>query len=239
MILADRLLQVFHWPISHPIRLVLPLMIVLSLVLHLVGVYLVRAQTPVRAVSLPPLPGKVAVIPAADSALLAARDPSWLQPGRYRDRLLPPPRADRPLRALQPTLPPLVPAPVESVSETWIPALPPLAVQARLEPRGVTVAPELNTVTARFDTAGPEVTEDVLGRLRAAAPPNPPASPTELLVVLDASGETRHVWLLRSCGDPGLDTSAIRAVQLSRFGPGAAAYRGILRIVWGLGENSP
>lgn len=236
MILADRLLQVFHWPVSHPIRLLLPVMLLLSLVLHAAGIYLVRATAPARATSLPPLPGRVSIISAADSALLAARDPSWLQPGRFRDRLLPEPRVERPPRALQPALPPLVAAPPEVAGGTWVPALPPLAVQARLEPRGEAgPAPVLATVTARFDTAGPAVTEDFLGRLRAAAPPRPPALPTELLVVLDASGEARHVWLLRSCGEPALDTAAIRAVQLSRFGPTEAGHRGILRVVWGTG----
>ena len=240
MILADRLLQVFHWPVSHPIRLVLPAMLFLSFVLHAAGIYLLRASSPVRATSLPPLPGKVSVIPASDSALLAARDPSWLQPGRFRDRLLPVPRVERPPRALQPELPPLVAAPTESVSDTWVPALPPLAVRARPEPRGEAgPAPELAGVTARFDAAGPEVTEDFLVRLRAAVPALPPGLPTELLVVLDASGEAKHVWLLRSCGDPAADTAAIRAVQLSRFGPTETGHRGILRVVWGLGGVAP
>lgn len=240
MILADRLLQVFHWPVSHPIRLLLPAMILASLVLHVAGIYLLRAAVPTRSTSLPPLPGKVSVIPAADSVLLAARDPSWLQPGRFRDRMLPIPPVERPLRALRPELPPLVAAPVETVSDPWVPALPPLSVAARFEPRDATVAaPELARVTARFEVAGVEVTEDFLGRLRAAAPERPPGLPTELLVVLDASGEARHVWLLRSCGDPALDTAAVRAVQLSRFGPTEAGHRGILRVVWGTGRGTP
>ncbi len=239
MILADRLLQVFHWPVSHPIRLLLPAMILVSLVLHVAGIYLVRASVPARATSLPPLPGKVSVIPAADSVLLAARDPSWLQPGRFRDRMLPIPSVQRPPRALQPELPPLVVAPAESVSDTWVPALPPLSVKARLEARGEAApVPELASVTARFDPVGPEVTEDFLVRLRAAVPERPPGLPTELLVVLDASGEARHVWLLRSCGEPALDTAAIRSVQLSRFGPKENGHRGILRVVWGTGGAS-
>ena len=78
MILTDRLLQVFHWPAVHQIRLVLPAMILVSILVHAAGLYLVRAKTPVRAVTLPPLPGKVTIISAEDSVLLAARDPSWL-----------------------------------------------------------------------------------------------------------------------------------------------------------------
>jgi TonB family protein len=62
--------------------------------------------------------------------------------------------------------------------------------------------------------------------------------PTELLVVLDASGEARHVWLVRSCGDPALDAAARRAVQLSRFGPSENGYRGVLRVVWGAGRKA-
>jgi hypothetical protein len=239
MILADRLLQVFHWPAVHQIRLVLPAMILLSLLVHGAGLYLVRAHAPARGVTLPPLPGKVTIVPAEDSMLLAARDPSWLQPGRFRDRLLPPPQVERPLRALQPELPPLAPVPAEPMPERWVPALPPLAVQPRFEPRVAAPAPLLAPVTARFEADGPEVTNDVITRLRDAAPAQPPGLPTELLVVLDPSGEARHVWLVRSCGDPALDAAARRAVQLSRFGPSEKVYRGILRVVWGTGEKLP
>ena len=171
--------------------------------------------------------------------LLAARDPSWLQPVRFRDRLLPPPQVERPLRALQPELPPLAPVPAEPMPERWVPALPPLAVQPRFEPRVAAPAPLLAPVTARFEADGPEVTNDVITRLRDAAPAQPPGLPTELLVVLDPSGEARHVWLVRSCGDPALDAAARRAVQLSRFGPSEKVYRGILRVVWGTGEKLP
>jgi hypothetical protein len=239
MILADRLLQVFHWPAVHQIRLVLPAMILLSLLVHGAGLYLVRAHAPARGVTLPPLPGKVTIVPAEDSMLLAARDPSWLQPGRFRDRLLPPPQVERPLRALQPEFPLLAPVPAEPMPERWVPALPPLAVQPRFEPRVAAPAPLLAPVTARFEADGPEVTNDVITRLRDAAPAQPPGLPTELLVVLDPSGEARHVWLVRSCGDPALDAAARRAVQLSRFGPSEKVYRGILRVVWGTGEKLP
>ena len=236
MNLTDRLLHVFHWPGGHPIRLLLPAMILLSLVLHAAGIYLVRVQASSRGVNLPSLPGKVTILAAADSVVLAARDPSWLQPGRFRDELLPLPRVIRPWRALQPDLPPLVATPAQVPAENWVPALPPLSVQARFEPRGGTGSvPALAPVTARFDGAGPEVTEDVLGRLRAAAPPQPPGLSTELLIVLDGSGEARHVWLVRSCGDAALDAAAVRAVQLSRFGPSDNGYRGMLRVVWGTG----
>jgi hypothetical protein len=238
MILADRLLQVFHWPAVHQIRLVLPAMILVSILVHAAGLYLVRAKTPARAVKLPPLPGKVTIIPAADSVLLAARDPSWLQPGRFRDRVLPPPQVQRPSRALQPELPPLAQVPPQPLPEKWVPALPPLAVQSRFEPRATTSAPLLAPVTARFDEGGPEVTSDVLVRLADTAPAQPPGLPTELLVVLDASGEARHVWLVRSCGDPALDAAARRAVQLSRFGSSGDGYRGVLRIVWGAAQKA-
>jgi hypothetical protein len=153
--------------------------------------------------------------------------------------LLPPPQVERPLRALQPELPPLAPVPAEPMPERWVSALPPLAVQPRFEPRVAAPAPLLAPVTARFEADGPEVTNDVITRLRDAAPAQPPGLPTELLVVLDPSGEARHVWLVRSCGDPALDAAARRAVQLSRFGPSEKVYRGILRVVWGTGAKSP
>ncbi len=233
MILAERLLHVFHWPASYPIRLLLPGMILFSVLLHVAGLYVLRAKAPAPGVVLPPLPGKVTVVSAGESVLLAARDPSWLQPGRYRDLILPVPRAERPRRALQPALPVLEPAPPEVWPGVWVPALPPLAVQPRFEPRAAVLPPGLAPVSARFESGGPEVTPDVLGRLKAATSAQLPGLPTELFLVLDAAGEARHVWLVRSCGDPALDTAAIRAVQLSRFGPSEAGYRGMFRVVWG------
>lgn len=234
MILAERLAHVFHWPTTYPIRLLLPAMLVVSLLLHAAGIYLVRTEAAPRGVALPPRPVKITIVPDGPaSVLLAARDPSWLDPGRYRDRLLPPPRWQRPPRALQPEIPALVSAPPRAEDETWISALPPLAVRARLEPSTAASAPGLAPVTARFDAEGPEVTEEVLARLRAAAPAGAaPGLPTELLVVLDAAGAARHVWLLRSCGVPALDSAAQRAVQLSRFGASTGGHRGVLRVVW-------
>lgn len=238
MIRADNLLQVFHWPASYPIRLLLPAMLVVSLLVHGAGIYLLRASMPMRGVPLPPLPGKVALIPAGDSVLLAARDPSWLQPGRFRDRMLPLPAVKRPLRALQPELPALVPAPAEELPGTWVPMLPPLSVRPLFEARGSRSVPLLAPVTARFEDGGPELTDDVLGRLRAATTAQPPGLPTELFVVLRASGEARHVWLVRSCGDAALDAAAMRAVQLSRFGAAEGGYRGVLRVIWGTGGGA-
>jgi hypothetical protein len=97
----------------------------------------------------------------------------------------------------------------------------------------------LAPLSARFNDGGPEVTPDVLARLRTAAPAELPGAPTELLVVLDASGAARHVWVLRSCGVPAVDLSARRAVQLGRFGSSPEGYRGILRIHWGRAEAGP
>jgi hypothetical protein len=230
MILTDRLLHVFHWPSGYPIRLALPAMMILSVILHVVAMYAVRSPSTGRSDLLPPPPAKITFIPA---------DPSWLQPGRYRDQLLPPPRPGRPLRALRPELPPLVPAPPTAVPEVWVPALPPLAVRPWLEDRAQPPSVEMAPVSARLEPAGPAVTEDLLARLRAVAPPQPPGLPVELLVAFNANGEARHVWVLRSCGVPALDLAAQRAVQRSRFGPTGADYQGTLRIVWGPGEVAP
>jgi hypothetical protein len=242
MILGDRLLHVFHWPAGYPIRLVLPGMLLLSILLHGAGLYLVRSSTPMRAVSLPPAPAKLTILPAGSAGVgnlvLATRDPSWLQPGRYRDLMLPMPRRAMTPRALQSPLPPLVAAPEPSVAETWVPALPPLSVQPWLVSRGeVSPAPVLAGVSVRFDPPGPAITEEAMGRLRAAVPKQPPGLPTEFLVVLDASGEARHLWLLRSSGVPSLDVAAQLAIQRSRFGSSAQGYRGVLRIIWGPGEG--
>jgi TonB family protein len=241
MILADRLLHVFHWPATHQIRLVLPAMLITSIMLHAAGFYLLQARTPAGGPALPPLPAKLKLWAetGSGSLLIAARDPAWIEPGRQRDRLLPMPSLAKPWRALQPEPPTLVPAPSPTAPPVWVPALPPLAVQPRLEPRAVPTAPALEGLIVRFDGDGPEITADLLGRLRTAAPAQPPGAATELLVVLDAAGEARHVWLLRSSGDAALDAAAQRAVQRSRFGPSESLYRGVLRIIWAPAGTTP
>ena len=238
MILADRLLQVFHWPTGYPIRLVLPAMLLLSVILHGAGLYLVRSTPPMQMATLPPAPARLTILPSgmagAENMVLAGRDPSWLQPGRYRDRFLPIPQRAMSPRALEAPLPALAPAPEQPAPEIWVPSLPPLSAKPLMKSRcEAASAPELARVAARFDPAGPAVTDEVLGRLRAAVPKQPPGLPTEFFVVLDAAGEARHLWLLRSCGVPVLDVAAQLAVQRSRFGPSEAGYRGVLRIVWG------
>lgn len=241
MIVPDRFLHIFHWPSSYPIRLVLPAMLLLSLALHAAALYLVRADTPSRGVPLSPLPAKIAIFPADNApALLGARDPSWLEPGRFRDLLMPEPRPPRPLRALQPGLPELVPTPAPVLAQQWVPNVPPLAARPWISRAGGGSAPAvLQPVTARFAEGGPAVTDDLLGRLRAAAPAEPPGLPTELLVAVGAGGEARHVWLLRGCGVSSLDLAAQLAVQRSRFGPSEQGYRGVLRVIWGAREVSP
>jgi hypothetical protein len=238
MILGERLQHIFHWPAGYPIRLVLPGMLLLSIVLHGVGLYLVRSATPIREVSLPPAPAKLTILPAdlagVANLVLATRDPSWLQPGRYRDLMIPTPRHALTPRALQSPLPPLVSAPEPSVAEAWVPALPPLSVQPWLVSRGeLSPAPALAGVSVRFDPPGPTVTEEAIGRLRAVVPKQPPGLPTEFLVVLDSAGEARHMWLLRNSGLPSLDVAAQLAIQRSRFGSSSQGYRGVLRIIWG------
>lgn len=239
MILPDRLLHIFHWPGNYPIRLMLPAMIAASLLLHAGALYLVRAAPSARGISLSPAQAKLTVFPAGQgSVLLAASDPSWLEPGRWRDRLIPVPRAPREVHALEPKLPGLVQAPAPASAADWVPSVPPLSAKAWIEPGGGrTPPPVLNPVTARFAGDGPAVTADLFGRLHASAPSDPPGLPTELLVVLDAAGEARHVWLVRSCGVPPLDLAAQLAVQRSRFGLSERGFRGILRVVWGSSES--
>lgn len=234
MILAERLLQVFHWPAHYQIRLLLPGMVLLSVALHAAGLYLVRTTPPAREVALPPLPVHVSLLSgeAGAGVLLEARDPAWVEPGRMRDRLLPVPRPERKWSALQPALPGLEPSPADASPESWTPALPPLAQESFLEPRVRSSLPEVAPLSVRFDEGGPEVTADVMARLKLAAPARPPGAPTELLLVLDGSGVARHVWIVKSCGVPAVDAAARRAVQLARFGVSPEGYRGILRVNW-------
>lgn len=247
MTLSDRLLHVFHWPGGHPIRLMLPAMILVSLLLHAAGLYVFRAPVPTRTGALPPLPASLTVLPGgtvgpagAKSVLLAARDPSWMHPGRYRDRLLPPPRPARMTDSMSPALPGLLEAPAPSPSRAWLPSLPPLSARPLLgEEAKSPAAPSLAPLTARFDPAGPAVPAELLERLRDATPVPPPGQPLEVVVRLDASGEARHAWLLRSSGVPAFDLAAQRAVLRARFGPAGGGYQGVLRVVFGGGGGAP
>lgn len=239
MILPERLLHVFHWPATYQIRLVLPLMLVVSLLLHAIGLYFMRAQPVSARAALPPLPMKLGLwADAASSVLLQTRDPAWIEPGRLNEwpgsvLVISPPS-----RALHPALPELVPAPERVVEKKWVPALPPVAEHPVLIEKLPPPLPEWQGLAARFDGGGPEVTTEVMGRLQAVAPQILPAGATELMVSLDAAGQVRHVWLLRGSGDTALDAAAMRAVQRSRFGSRAEGFEGILRIVWAPGGAS-
>lgn len=240
--LADRLLHVFHWPVAHPIRLLLPGMVLLSLLAHLLVAQLVKVASPSRP-GLAPWPAKITIFPGSaeeGALLLAARDPSWLEPGRFRDRMLPPPKAVRRELALRPDLPPLLPAPREAVTDQWVPALPPVASKPLFVQRGPRPSPPALVPTmARFESGAAWVTDDVLTRLRAVAPEEPPSRATELLLVLAPTGDVRHVWLVRGSGDAELDLAAQLAVQRARFAPGTGPRREVLRIAWGPREGSP
>lgn len=237
---AERILQVFQWPSHYPIRLVLPAALVISLLVHASAVYLFRPAVAAPAPRASEAQAKVLLVPSSSgSALLDARDPSWLEPGRFRDRILGAPHAVRPRRALDPRLPDLVPPAPEARGERWAPSLPPLADRPRFERREAAPAPAVAPVSARFDGEGPPVPEDFLARLRVAASAVPPGLATELLVALDAAGDVRHVWLVRSCGAPQLDLAAQLAVQRSRFRATGAGHEGVLRVVWGPGESAP
>ena len=234
--LTDRIFSVFHWPVTHPIRLLLPGMVLVSLLVHLLAAWIIRPGIPARP-ALPPWPSGVTILPTATAGhllLLAARDPSWLEPGRYRDRMLPQPKPVRRESALRPPLPPLLPAPPDTSAEAWVPSLPPLAVKPLFEPRAPRwPPPALAPVGARFESGAAGVTEEVLEQLRAVTPESPPGKATELLLVLAPSGDVRHVWLLRGSGDAELDFAAQRAVQRARFSPGEGTRRDVLRVTWG------
>lgn len=240
--LTGRLLHVFHWPMAHPIRLLLPGMLVVSLIVHALAAYLVRSSGTPHS-SLPPWPSKVVVFPQERSAelrLLDARDPSWLEPGRYRERLLPSPRHERTVVALRAPLPPLLEAPRSASPERWVPSLPPLAVRPWLELAGIPPAPpSFVAAGARFESGWAGVTDDVLARLRAVAPDQPPGRATELLVVLAPTGDVRHAWVLQSSGESSLDLATQRAVQRARFAPAEGGRRDVLRIFWGPRGGQP
>lgn len=239
--LTDRLLHVFHWPVAHPIRLLLPGMVLVSLLAHLSVAYLIKATPPSRP-GLAPWPAKITMLPRAGNGttLLDVRDPSWLEPGRFRDRMLPPPRVVRRESALHPALPPLLPAPRETAAEAWVPSLPPVAARPLFVRRAAPSAPPvLAPAAARFESGGAWITDDVLSRLRAVAPPASPGRATELLVVLAPAGDVRHVWLVRGSGDAELDLAAQLAVQRARFAPAAGIRRDVLRISWGPREVAP
>jgi len=240
--LTDRLLHVFHWPVAHPIRLLLPAMVLVSLLAHFLMAQLVKVAAPSRP-GLAPWPAKITVFPGAGEEamlLLSARDPSWLEPGRFRDRILPPPKVVRRELALRPDLPQLLSAPREAVANEWVAALPPVAATPLFAERGPRPSPPALVPTmARLESGSEGMTEEVLARLRAVSPSEPPSRATEMLVVLAPTGDVRHAWLVRGSGDAALDLAAQLAVQRARFAPGTESRREVLRINWGPREAAP
>lgn len=239
-ILTGRLPHVFRWPVAHPIRLLLPGMILVSLLLHALAAYIFTAATPPPSPLWPPM-SKLLILPSeslSEMSLLTARDPSWMEPGRFRAQLLPAVRPQRSVLALQPTLPPLLAAPPEKSDARWVPSLPPLAVRPWFEtPAPPPAPPSFVPTLARFESGWAGVTPDVLDRLRAVAPGHPPGRGTELLVVLAPTGDVRHTWVLRGSGDATLDLAAQRAVQRARFASSPEGVRDALHIVWGEQEG--
>ena len=240
--LTERLLHVFHWPVAHPIRLLLPGMVLLSIVAHLLLVQLVKVAPPSRP-GLAPWPAKITILPGSEEeapSLLATQDPAWLEPGRFRERMLPPPRVARSESALRPEMPPLLAAPLETVADAWVPSLPPVATRPLFVQRASQSAPSmLAPAGARFESGAAWITDDVLSRLRAVAPSEPPGRATELLVVLSPTGDARHVWLVRGSGDAELDLAAQLAVQRARFTPASGPRSDVLRVSWGPGKEAP
>lgn len=234
--ITARLPHVFRWPIEHPIHLLLPGMVVASLILHALAAYVVVVRPPPQA-DLSHGQAKLVFLPDEGKSggfLLAARDPSWMAPGRYRGRILPEVRHERAVTELGAQLPPLLAAPPTPVVGRWAPALPPVSVRPWLEPPLLPQAPpSFAAVGARFESGGAGVTDDVLARLRAIAPDRPPGHATELFVVLAPTGDVRHAWVLRGSGDAALDLAAQRAVQRARFASGGRGAGDVLRIFWG------
>lgn len=234
--LTARLPHVFRWPIEHPIHLLLPGMVIVSLLLHALAAYLIVVRPPPPA-DLSHWQAKLVLLPdegKSGVSLLAARDPSWMAPGRYRGRLLPEVRHERMATGLKTQLPPLLAAPPAHAADRWAPALPPVSVRPWLAPPPPPQAPpSFAAAGARFESGAAGVTDDVLARLRAVAPDRPPGHATELFVVLAPTGDVRHAWVLHGSGDAALDLAAQRAVQRARFASGGRAVGDVLHIFWG------
>ena len=109
--LTARLPHVFRWPIEHPIHLLLPGMVVVSLLLHALAAYLIVAPPPPQAKfsRSQASQAKMVLLPGegkSGGAMLAAQDPSWMAPGRYRGHILPEVRYERAAAELKTKLPP-------------------------------------------------------------------------------------------------------------------------------------
>lgn len=239
--LAQQLTQVFHWPASYPIRLLLPGLLLLSVLLHAAGFYALRSRPADGAPApRPPAAGVRLLDPvSAEGAWLAARDPAWMQPGRFRDRLLPP--AALPARRTlldEPAFdvgrePPAVKRP-----QGWTLPLPPLADDPLLASRPRSPgAPAVPLRPTRVAVSGDalDIPAAMDAALAAMEPARLPGLPTELMVMVGPRGTVRHVFAVRSCGDPELDRAAQQVVRQTLFAaaPGAPLRRSTLRIYWG------
>lgn len=231
----------FEWPSRHNVHLALPLLLVVSLLLHAAGLAALQIARP-RVHSASIRPGQVWFVPAGSpearqlAPLLAAEDPALFSPARLDSGRLPPFAATTYSPSFDEGDPALLPARASSPAE----ALPAAALTGPL----LSVRSAVSTLpTVRPGPATRIALGDGLEN-RTLTPSAPPAfaAPPKLglkaarfLVSAAPDGLILHIFPQNSSGYEALDRAALRVLASSRFNriDGQNPVWGTATFLWG------
>lgn len=221
----DPLSLIFNWPVRNAIRLAFPLLLLVSILAHLVGLMVFQLR-PLQETILPRRAATVYFLPPSENALprIAASDPALFSPATTEERglwRLPSSDYEPSFDAHGPHLAPL-PAPAAAVSPSVMEAGPTRQLPLpSIRPAHVAMIP--TRVALGGDLSGwtfslPETTAFL-------APTRQSLVPIEFLVAIEPSGRFLHAIPLTSSGYAPLDRQAIEALMTGRVLPpeGASA----------------
>ncbi len=237
-------LHLFDWPSRHNVHLALPLMLVLSFLLHaacavVFQVAYPRSQaSPERSAQVFFLrPGSLEAVQMAP--LLAASDPALFSPGHLFGRdswKLPETLYVASFDSEKPALSPL-------------PSLAPAAIFPAVTSTGPVIGKQQHTsATAVARAQGPSTVLKLGGALAErtvtppaefhfSAPPRQGLMPAEFLLAVSSDGRPLHLFPQRSSGNEKLDRAALRYLAGARFSPETTNNQmtwGTATFLWGV-----
>lgn len=233
-------LHLFDWPSRHNVHLALPLMLVLSFVLHAACVVVFQVAYP-RSGASPERSAEVFFLrPGSPEAvqmapLLTASDPALFSPGQLFGRdvwKLPETVYVASFDAEKPVLSAL------PAAESGL-VLPPVTSFGPISraPSGKQAAPEPGLPTALRlggDLAGRVVTPPA--EFHFLAPARQALAPAEFLICISPDGRPMHLFPQSSSGNEKLDRAALRYLAGARFSrddPGGQPAWGTATFLWG------
>jgi len=214
---GERLSMVFDWPSRHPVHIAVPAMMIVSVLLHAVGLFVFQLKPPSEPTStrrtasvffLSPTAldtGKILpIIASADPSLFSAtmsEDPDiWLLPGSDYS-----PSFDG-------TRPEFLPLPAENQNA-------PAKLQSFNSVHGANPQNKRPAVISRplpskivLEGGHAGMDFEMAPGISFAAPERKNLSPMEFLIASDPDGRVRHAFPLSSSGDEQIDRAALRAL---------------------------